>query len=363
MRRASLRSALRLPAGAGWRDGRAVSRRRRRRCGRVCAAPRAWPGAGTAGASAPPDPPLNTIRDHEDTDSSGPSPNYYRASTTMTSDLLRLLSCASATGCWSSSKRSSPSNRPATTRQAVDRCGAELASRLDGARRRHHARHRRPPPAITCAPASAPAIARCCCSVTSTRCGRSGSSQRMPLKRDGGRLHGPGVFDMKAGIGVATLATRAAARARARSTDARIVMLWTTDEETGSTTSRALIETEAVKSDAVLVLEPSLPGGALKTSRKGCGQYELVGHRRLGARRRRSGQGRQRHSRAGAPDSRGRNAPGSRSRHHGQRRRGPRRVARQCRGGRSARHGRRARRHDRRCRASRARDEVADSRT
>ena len=53
-------------------------------------------------------------------------------------------------------------------------------------------------------------------------------------------------------------------------------MLWTTDEEIGSTTSRALIEAEASKSDAVLVFEPSLPGGALKTSRKGVGQFELI---------------------------------------------------------------------------------------
>ena len=53
-------------------------------------------------------------------------------------------------------------------------------------------------------------------------------------------------------------------------------MLWTTDEEIGSTTSRALIETEAAESEAVLVFEPSLPGGALKTSRKGVGQFEMV---------------------------------------------------------------------------------------
>ena len=53
-------------------------------------------------------------------------------------------------------------------------------------------------------------------------------------------------------------------------------MLWTTDEEIGSTTSRALIEAEATKSEAVLVFEPSLPGGALKTSRKGVGQFEMI---------------------------------------------------------------------------------------
>jgi glutamate carboxypeptidase len=56
----------------------------------------------------------------------------------------------------------------------------------------------------------------------------------------------------------------------------RVVMLWTTDEEVGSATSRALIEAEASRSEAVLVFEPSLPGGALKTSRKGVGQFELI---------------------------------------------------------------------------------------
>jgi glutamate carboxypeptidase len=58
--------------------------------------------------------------------------------------------------------------------------------------------------------------------------------------------------------------------------DRRIVMLWTTDEEMGSGTSRQAIEDEARRSEAVLVLEPSLSGGALKTARKGCGTYEIV---------------------------------------------------------------------------------------
>ena len=73
------------------------------------------------------------------------------------------------------------------------------------------------------------------------------------------------------------LATRAV-QELALSRDTRIVMLWTTDEETGSHTSRALIEAEAKKSEAVLVLEPALAGGALKTGRKGIGQYEITAH-------------------------------------------------------------------------------------
>ena len=102
-----------------------------------------------------------------------------------------------------------------------------------------------------------------------------GQLARMPLKRDGGRLHGPGVFDMKAGIGLAALATRAVLE-RGALDSCRAVMLWTTDEEIGSNTSRALIEAEASRSEAVLVFEPSLPGGALKTSRKGVGQFEII---------------------------------------------------------------------------------------
>ena len=102
-----------------------------------------------------------------------------------------------------------------------------------------------------------------------------GQLQQMPWTRADDRLSGPGVFDMKAGIALGMLATRALL-AVAPPTSHRLVMLWTTDEETGSRTSRALLESEAQRSEAVLVLEPALPGGVLKTSRKGCGEYEIV---------------------------------------------------------------------------------------
>ncbi len=104
-----------------------------------------------------------------------------------------------------------------------------------------------------------------------------GQLARMPIRTDDGRLYGPGVLDMKAGIAIGMLAARAW-QAVGTPADVSITMLWSTDEETGSRTSRALIEAEARASDAVLVLEPALVGGALKTARKGIGQYEITAH-------------------------------------------------------------------------------------
>jgi glutamate carboxypeptidase len=103
-----------------------------------------------------------------------------------------------------------------------------------------------------------------------------GTLERMPLRRDGGRLYGPGAFDMKAGIVMA--GTAVAALRATRTPHPPITMLWTTDEEIGSGTSRETIEAEARASAAVLVLEPALPGGGLKTARKGCGEFELTVH-------------------------------------------------------------------------------------
>ena len=101
-----------------------------------------------------------------------------------------------------------------------------------------------------------------------------GQLEQMPIRREAGRLYGPGVFDMKAGIAISMLAVHALGALRLHPRR-RIVMLFTADEERGSGTSRAYVETEARRSEAVFVLEPSLPGGALKTRRKGIGEFEL----------------------------------------------------------------------------------------
>ncbi len=162
---------------------------------------------------------------------------------------------------------------PTTDKTAVDRCGAELARRLETAGGRV-TRLTRPDRGDHL--------------LAEFGCGASqilllghfdtvwpvGQLQRMPLRRSEGRLHGPGVFDMKAGIAIALLATRALLETGTPLSH-RIVMLWTTDEEVGSASSRAAIEDEARRSDAVLVLEPSLPGGGVKTARKGCGSYRI----------------------------------------------------------------------------------------
>ena len=101
-----------------------------------------------------------------------------------------------------------------------------------------------------------------------------GTIKTIPWSDQGGTLRGPGVFDMKAGLAIAGLAMRALAQ-ESDGLPGVVVLLVTADEETGSAASRGIIEAEARVSDAALVLEPALPGGALKTRRKGCGEFVL----------------------------------------------------------------------------------------
>ncbi len=106
-----------------------------------------------------------------------------------------------------------------------------------------------------------------------------GHLKRAPFKVKGGRAYGPGTYDMKAGLVQALFAIDAlkALKSLGQQPSKKVVLLFTSDEEIGSHSSRALIEQEARKSDAVFVLEPSLgPRGALKTARKGVGTFEVI---------------------------------------------------------------------------------------
>lgn len=103
-----------------------------------------------------------------------------------------------------------------------------------------------------------------------------GTIEERPFRIEGDRAYGPGIFDMKTGAVQVLYAVRAIKELGLR-LPKRVVMLFTSDEEIGSPTSRAVIEGEARQSDAALVLEPSVPPyGALKTSRKGVGAFKLI---------------------------------------------------------------------------------------
>src|ERR1700730_133336 len=103
-----------------------------------------------------------------------------------------------------------------------------------------------------------------------------GTITRMPFRVSRGRAWGPGTFDMKGGLVIALYAVDALGGV-GRLPEKRIVFLWTSDEEIGSESSRAAIEREARRSDAVLVLEPAAGlDGRVKTGRKGVGEIELI---------------------------------------------------------------------------------------
>ena len=102
-----------------------------------------------------------------------------------------------------------------------------------------------------------------------------GTISRMPCRVSKGRLTGPGVLDMKSGIALAFHVIEAMLHWGGKLTRP-VTLLFVSDEEVGSASSRAITEKLARHSAAVLVLEPAYGlEGAVKTARKGVGEYEL----------------------------------------------------------------------------------------
>lgn len=97
-----------------------------------------------------------------------------------------------------------------------------------------------------------------------------GTLDRLPFSYDADILRGPGVFDMKAGI------VQALHAVSSLDDKSSIEILLTADEEVGSKASKDLLIERARACGAVLVLEPSADGGALKIGRKGTGTFFLT---------------------------------------------------------------------------------------
>lgn len=101
-----------------------------------------------------------------------------------------------------------------------------------------------------------------------------GTIEQRPFRVDKDKAFGPGVFDMKAGL------VQAIHAVAALSDRGGVELFVSADEEVGSGSSKDLILERARACGAVLVLEPSADGGALKTARKGTGTYEVLVHGR-----------------------------------------------------------------------------------
>ncbi len=101
-----------------------------------------------------------------------------------------------------------------------------------------------------------------------------GTLATMPCHVAHGRLAGPGVLDMKSGIALMLYAIEAL-QAWHSGLPRPVTVFLVSDEEVGSYSSRKITEALAKESAAVLVLEPAAPRGAVKTARKGVGEYIL----------------------------------------------------------------------------------------
>jgi len=106
-----------------------------------------------------------------------------------------------------------------------------------------------------------------------------GTLAQMPFRVRGERAFGPGILDMKSGIVIGLWAIRAL-QALKISPGGPIHLFLNSDEEVSSLAFRKEILAQAKGARAVLVLEPAAAGGALKTARKGVGEFKITVHGR-----------------------------------------------------------------------------------
>jgi len=98
-----------------------------------------------------------------------------------------------------------------------------------------------------------------------------GTLAKMPWREADGKIYGPGILDMKAGV---VMALEAIAALQQLTKMRPVTLLLNSDEEVGSTVSRPVTEAVARECAAVFVLEPAQVL-AYKTSRKGVGYFDL----------------------------------------------------------------------------------------
>ena len=170
---------------------------------------------------------------------------------------------------------------PTDEKKRLDAFAARLAERFASAgleaetianqRRGDHVRARFQIPGHVAQAASSPALILCHYDTVWP----VGSLDTHPFRVDDqGWAYGPGIFDMQSSLALAEYVLRGVQSLNLR-LPRPVTVLATSDEEVGSQTSRALIEEEAREAAYVLVLEPPLPGGVLKTTRKGGAHYAL----------------------------------------------------------------------------------------